>query len=603
MKNCKKYQKAKYSFILINVLILSACGGSGDSGNISKEYYCDDSIKSIFKDDASTEVISVKQWRKGETFPNGTIETSYFYPDENKFKADLCLVKLRVGEPTAGPADAPSTTAGIGIEIWLPEKNAWNQRIMAVGGTGWTGGEDLDPNKISSNANSGDSPSMSAPNLAGEDGFVTSNTDTGHKANVGAAFGMSPDGSVNEKGWNDASIKALYEQAVKTKVLTTEYYGEKPKFSYFSGASGGGRQAFKIAQSLPEQYDGILAGVPGVSWSRWTIGGVYPSLVVERDLGGIPMTKAQIALMGNAAIASCDVVGGKHLGFILDSESCTYDPSKDAGVLCVPDGGNNTTDACVTKVQATAMNKIWYGITKDGSVPDPAVDTGLSRPSGNHQWFGYPRGSDVSGLVNNTSGALYTDMLAIAMQDATLSVPAFKNATGNGAYGWRNLSYQQLSQAFDKAIEMQDKLSYFNTESADLSGLQKSGTKLLSFAGVNDSVITGYAAKNYHEDVVSKMGGVATVNSFYRQYMFPGIGHSPATNGTTNSSANPPAFQKKQLRGMLMDWVEKGLAPDAVTYGSLTNNGVQVQIPLCALPTRPQYISGDPLVAGSYQCK
>ena len=36
-----------------------------------------------------------------------------------------------------GPAGAPSTSAGIGIEVWLPAKAAWNNRIHALGGGGW----------------------------------------------------------------------------------------------------------------------------------------------------------------------------------------------------------------------------------------------------------------------------------------------------------------------------------------------------------------------------------------------------------------------------------------------------------------------------------
>ncbi|HWW24275.1 MAG TPA: hypothetical protein VNZ85_00080, partial [Caulobacter sp.] len=49
-------------------------------------------------------------------------------------------VKLNVGPGNPGVADAPSTSAGIGIEIWLPTAANWNRRIHVKGGGGWAGG-------------------------------------------------------------------------------------------------------------------------------------------------------------------------------------------------------------------------------------------------------------------------------------------------------------------------------------------------------------------------------------------------------------------------------------------------------------------------------
>ena len=50
------------------------------------------------------------------------------------------MVKLNVGPGNPGPADAPSTSPGIGIEIWLPAAANWNNRIHVLGGGGWAGG-------------------------------------------------------------------------------------------------------------------------------------------------------------------------------------------------------------------------------------------------------------------------------------------------------------------------------------------------------------------------------------------------------------------------------------------------------------------------------
>lgn len=49
---------------------------------------------------------------------------------------DLCMVKLNVGPGNPGPANALSTSPGIGIEVWLPTPTNWNNRIHVKGGGG-----------------------------------------------------------------------------------------------------------------------------------------------------------------------------------------------------------------------------------------------------------------------------------------------------------------------------------------------------------------------------------------------------------------------------------------------------------------------------------
>ena len=37
-------------------------------------------------------------------------------------------------------ADSPATSAGIGVEVWLPSPSQWNGRVHAFGGNGGAGG-------------------------------------------------------------------------------------------------------------------------------------------------------------------------------------------------------------------------------------------------------------------------------------------------------------------------------------------------------------------------------------------------------------------------------------------------------------------------------
>ena len=47
---------------------------------------------------------------------------------------NVCMVKIVVGPGNSGPADAPSKSERIGIEVWLPDIANWNDRLHALGG-------------------------------------------------------------------------------------------------------------------------------------------------------------------------------------------------------------------------------------------------------------------------------------------------------------------------------------------------------------------------------------------------------------------------------------------------------------------------------------
>lgn len=576
---------------------------------------CDDSIKTAFKPDADTTVLLVKKVKTGEPYPSPSKEQQIFPNRPARFAADLCWVKLLVGPGVSGPADAPSTSRGIGIEVWLPEKNAWNHRVHALGGGGWANGtQETNPDKMS-----GGNGNLPAPRVAAEEGAVTSTTDSGQQSS-GSSFAMNPNGSINAAGWRDWSYRSLYEQAVKTKALATAYYGSAPKYSYFEGGSGGGRQALHVAQNLPEQYDGILSIRAAVS-----VGGgiaqVYPALVVLRDLDGKDPLREQLEAVSAKAVAACDMVGGEHLGFILDIRQCRYDPTKDETVLCKSDGGTNSTPTCLTSKQALAMNKVWYGLTVDGSVPDPAVDNGWDAPAaGVRIWYGYPRGGYIRSLEKNLtwpelikgSGG---DLIALAFGDPKLGTSDFKNATGNGQDGWKHLTYAELAGAYEAFRAMQAEINSDPGNNSDLTRLKLSGARLLQVTGVDDpnAWVQGHTA--YYDRVMAKMGGPASVQAYYKMYVLPGLSHG-YFSGSANADANPPVPENGRLYQALVDWVEKGVSSDSMVItspapGSESSvykifprpNGPPMSLPACAYPTVATYVSGDVLKAQSYKCR
>lgn len=583
-------------------LALVACGGSGkDHAAETTQLTCDDSITANFKPDAHTTVLLVKAFKKGDPLVLSGAATAQTPKAANA----LCLVKLLVGPGNPGPVNAPSTSPGIGIEVWLPAKSAWNGRVHAVGGGGWAGTEEADTTAISSATNSGD---IRFPaDIAGQDGSVSSSTDTGHSGSppsLQASFAVNPDGSINTTLWNDFASRAIHEQAVKTKALAQAYYGTAPKFSYWDGGSTGGRQALKLAQAHPGDFDGILAGYPAINWTKFITAELYPQIVIHQDLGGNYMSLEQLDLVSNAAISACDIVGGKHLGFVLDPASCRYDPTKDAKVLCVGSGGTNGTSACVTQPQALAINKIWYGMTSDGSVPDPAIDNGFGPIEGVHRWYGLTRGTSLALLATPAVFPIASEMVAFELQDYRIASTLFTNATGNGADAWKTLSYAQLNNAYDAGIALQSQFGFINTDDPDLTAFKARGGKLIHYAGMADPLIPPQGSRQYYERVLATMGGPVPVQEFYRYYEYAGMGHGPM-NQTSNHGASPPMPHPAagDLHKLLVEWVEHGRAPEGIVASSVPGAPEEISLPVCAYPLKTTYTSGDAYLAASYVCR
>ena len=133
-------------------------------------------------------------------------------------------------------------------------------------------------------------------------------------------------------------------------------------------------------------------------------------------------------------MSACDVVGGQHLGFVLDPSQCRYDPTKDAAVLCT--GVRATASSAPARRgvrepgRGRRINKIWYGQTADGSVPDPALDNASTSNLAEQPAVVGPDARPDLRLAGNParrrSGPfpIATDMVALELQDPTYATPA-----------------------------------------------------------------------------------------------------------------------------------------------------------------------------------
>jgi feruloyl esterase len=263
---------------------------------------------------------------------------------------------------------------------------------------------------------------------------------------------------------------------------------------------------------------------------------------------------------------------------------------------------------------------LWFGQTRDGSAPPPSADNSWSVRigRGNHLWYGLARGSSFGGLGGSIAGAgfpfpIATDMVALEMQNPALATPQFTNATGNGANGWRNLSYPQMADAYDQGVILQPSFGHINTDDPNLRPFRKSGGKMIIYHGLADVLIMPQGSVNYYERVIRELGGLDEVQKFYRFFLVPGMTHGFG-NGTTNPNANPPlpgaagadgaADGTSQLYDALTAWVERGVAPSRIDISTLATTAFPVvkSRPICAFPKKAKYVSGDANVASSYVC-
>jgi Tannase and feruloyl esterase len=582
-------------------LLLQACGGSDNGSSQPQALACDDNIKTAFKPDADTTVLLVKSFKAGDPVAlSGTPAT----PPPPAAPDDLCLVKLLVGPGNPGPAGAPSTSSGIGVEVWLPTASKWNERIRAYGSGGWAGSAQTDITRIGGGGDGNDLHVAAAGK-----GYVVTTSDHGHTSPFGgisASFAMNPDGTINTTLWKDFAERSLHEMAAKSKALAKLYYGKAHKFAYWDGYSTGGRQGLKLAQVYPEDFDGILSGAPAINWTRFITNELYPQIVMQQMLGG-PLAASKLTAVTSASIAAC---GGSGLGFLIDPYACQYDPTKDAGALCngvVGNGGvvgsNADAATCVNLAEANAVNKIWYGQTADGSAPDPAVDNaaGPFLTGSTQLWFGLTRGTDLGALAGSGPFPIAADQVALELQNAALGSSFFVNATANGANQWRTLDYAGLTVAAYQGLALQSSFANINTDDPDLSAFNNRKGKLLLYHGLADNLIAPQGSDNYYRRVSALMGGTAEVQKFFRYFHVPGLAHSGRLSAAPGVPVPQPALGRDEMFQALQSWVESGTAPGAIT---VTSSDSAVSMPLCLYPQKLTYSgNGSTTAASSYTCR
>lgn len=227
----------------------------------------------------------------------------------------------------------PGQNDTINVQVWLPQ-DTWNGRMQHIGGAGWQAGLHY--------------AGLQGMTAAVGEGYATLGTDAGLGSDVTPVnWALMSPGNVNLNLLQDLFSTSLFDASVIGKSIVNSYYGQGPKYSYFSGCSQGGRQGLMLAQQYPDAYDGIAASAPAINWNEMIMGDYFPTLLMneEREFPA----PCELNAMTAAAISACDAADGVVDGVITDPAVCNFDPWVLVGTPI-----NCTDSPYITNISSTA---------------------------------------------------------------------------------------------------------------------------------------------------------------------------------------------------------------------------------------------------------
>jgi feruloyl esterase len=441
-------------------------------------------------------------------------------------------INIRVGLPLSA---ADGGTGGV--------QGAWNGKLRNIGGGGTVG-------------------SLAAVTSATNTRYVGSHTDGGHNNAVCAANGhpgCAPGGygfvldAANNLIWSqleDFAYISVIEQVRWAGRLAEFYYGESPTRNYWDSCSTGGRQGMEMAQRFGDLFDGILAGVPAMNFSRFQTGSLWIGTVLNEYFGSAGLSTAKINAANAAAVNACDAQDGVTDGIINEPRRCTFSAQ---ALRCTGAPGEPAT--CLSVQEADAVDRVWDG---------------ARNRFGQRLWGGPTRGTAWTTLASGAGGAL----------NQPASIPfGYVRAVVEQDPNW---SHTNLTTGnIDIQFEKQDiKVARLGADNTNLDVLRSRGGRLLTWHGGNDPLILPFGSLEYWGRLFERYGGPQNTDDFFRAFFFPGVGHCGG-----GAAPQPP-----DLFDVLVNWVENGVAPDHLVGTQNLGGGATRTRKICKYPNEAQYV-------------
>ncbi len=417
----------------------------------------------------------------------------------------------------------------IKVEVWLPDE--WNSKMLALGGGGFNGGL------------FGASLAMYPGSVLG---YATVVNDLGHDMSDSAKFAHD-----NEEQFIDFIHRANHVSAVFTKDLINAYYGRPASRAYFKGGSGGGREALMEARHYPKDYDGIIAGMPAMSFTQLMASFLWNSQVIA----AAPNLQSKVKFVQEAVLRKCDMLDGVGDGVIENPLLCGFDPEE---LACKAADGST----CLNADEVVALKKLYDG---------PQLRNG-------RQLFpGFPPGGEA--LPENWDVWMFGEK-------------PLQRGLGEEFFRWMvhgdaQWDRRRFDLDHDYALAEQRTAPMGSADDPDLSEFIRRGGKLIIHHGWNDAAIPAGSTLNYYKALQQTLG--SSMEDNIRLFMVPGMRHGAGRPG--------PDFY--DMVGELDRWVEGGAAPERIvatqyepsqTWEIIDPSAKVVRTrPLCAWPKVAHY--------------
>jgi feruloyl esterase len=425
----------------------------------------------------------------------------------------------------------PTSDSDIKIELWMPSAN-WNGKFQAVG----------------NGAFNGTIPYAAMMTALGR-GYATGSTDTGHVGGS-AIFGLGHPEKVIDFGW-----RAVHEMTMASKRIISSYFERGPAFSYWNGCSAGGRQAMKASQRFPADFDGIIAGAPGLDWTGRAAQAARLAKMLEAT-DAARLSQAARLLVHRSVVDACDMADGVKDGVIENPARCTFDPG---GLQCKgPDG-----IGCLSTAQVETVRSMYLAVIN---------------PRTKREITGLARGSELG----------WTDLGWTASARAT-ALDQFRFLVfGDPAWELQKFDFDaDIVRAEERDNDT------INALDPNLKPFIDRGGRLIQYHGWSDPQISPASSTQYYTRVVGALGGAGNVHGSYRLFMAPGMAHCGGGEG-------PNTFDTLTS---LEQWVEQGKPPDRIIASHSTNGIVDRTRPLCPYPQVAAYTgTGGTDAAANFAC-
>ena len=558
---------------LASAALLAACAGAGRTGPTPQLAAARPGALLSCGDLATKAALPGTVFTRATAVPAGTVALG---SASNPVPAH-CLVQGLMNE-RIGPVDGKRYA--IGFEMRLPVD--WNGRffyqanggldgvvVPAVGGIG------------------GGAPVTSALQM----GFAVISSDAGHPGSLGPAFGLDPQARL------DYGYNAVAQLTPMAKHLIAQAYGRGPDRSYFGGCSNGGRHAMVAAARTPGQYDGILAGDPGYNLPRAAVAQLYGAqqyakVATATTPAGLPdlqsaFTPAELQLVSDRVLARCDALDGLADGIVSDVKACKahFDLQRD-----VPTCTGARDGQCLSTAQKSALANVFTGARNSAGKPIYSsfpFDAGIGGSNWREWKFTSSQTRDPGAV-----GFIFTSPPLAARPGGLAFALGFDMDRDAPLIDATDPVYRDSAMAFMSP-----------PDAAKLGALRDRGGKLMVYHGTSDPVFSSDDTAAWYERLQAANGGDAS--AFARYFPVPGMNHC----------AGGPATDQFDMLSALVDWVERGQAPDAVVAsargpGTATVNpevpatwSPRRTRPLCPYPQVATYVGGDPETAASFACR